>query len=429
MNGPTPNAARDASNGPLSSLRVVEIAHPRTGFAGKLLADMGADVILVEPPGGSMLRRVGPFAGDLPDLNRSLPFWYDNTSKRGVTANLDHPEGRTLLARLLERADVAIEAEPPGQLDTLGLGYRACAERNPRLIWCSITPFGHTGPYRDFAMTDLTSMALSGIMAVCGYDDVPGAPPIRPDGGHSLHIAGVYAAIAILIALLDRDASGRGQWIDLSIHEACAGTTEGAFPNWEYFRRPVLRQTGRHAAPRPTPPWQVRAADGRYVNMIGSGLPRNPRAWKPLVRWMAEYGMQGNLDDPSYEVVMTENPYQRGPHFAHVAELIARFIAALPAEEAYRRGQALHLPYAPVRSPDENLDDPHWHDRGFFVDVAHPELGRSFTYPGLPYLFEGTPGRVRHRAPLLGEHTLAIYADELGLTREELRELFERGAI
>src|SRR5579875_746034 len=154
MNGPTPNAARDASNGPLSSLRVVEIAHPRTGFAGKLLADMGADVILVEPPGGSALRRVGPFAGDRADSNRSLPFWYDNTSKRGVTANLDHGEGRALARRLIDRTDVVIEAQPPGRLDDLGLGYSACAADRPDLIWCSITPFGQTGPYRDLVMTD-----------------------------------------------------------------------------------------------------------------------------------------------------------------------------------------------------------------------------------------------------------------------------------
>jgi crotonobetainyl-CoA:carnitine CoA-transferase CaiB-like acyl-CoA transferase len=418
-----------AGNGPLSGLRVVELADPRTGFAGKLLADMGADVLLVEPPGGSALRRVGPFADDRPDPNRSLPFWYDNTSKRGVTASIDQAEGRDLLRRLITHADIVIEAQPPGRLAALDLDYAACAAERPGLIWCSITPFGHSGPYRDFTMTDLTSIAFSGIMASCGYDDVPGSPPIRPDGGHSLHMAGVYGAIAVLVALLERDASGAGQWIDLSMHEACAGTVEGAFPNWEYFHRPVIRQTGRHSGPNPTPPWQVRSADGIDLNMIGSGLPRNPRTWQPLVRWMAEHDLAGDLEDPLYNTVMTENPYSRGDHFAHIAAMIARFVGAISSEEAYRVGQSLHLPYGPVRSPDENLDDPHWRERGFFVEVEHPELGRTYTYPGLPYLFEGTPGRVRSRAPLLGEHTYDVYVRELGLTPEALRECFEQGAI
>lgn len=422
-------SAAHASDGPLAGLRVIELAGPRTQFAGKLLADMGGDVIAVEPPGGSAARRIGPFADDRPDPNRSLFFWNDNTSKRGVTANLDHPEGRALFARLAERADVVIEAAAPGRLDALGCGYAAFAEPRPELVWAAITPFGGTGPYRDLEMTDLTSMAFGGIMASCGYDDVPGAPPIRPDGMHSLHIAGVYAAIGAMVALLERDDSGIGQYIDLSIHEACAGTTEGAFPNWEYFRRPVIRQTGRHAAARPTPPWQFRCADGTDINMIGSGLPRNPRTWKPLVRWMAEHGKAGDLTDPRYDVVMTENPYQRGDAFAHIARLIGEFVQALPVEEVYRGGQALHLPWGPVRSPDENVDDPHWHDRGFFVEVEHPELGRSFTYPGLPYLFNGTPGRLRRRAPLLGEHSYEVYVQELGLSVEELRAHFERGAI
>jgi benzylsuccinate CoA-transferase BbsE subunit len=418
-----------AADGPLTGLRVLELSHPRTGFAGKLLADMGADVLLVEPPDGSALRRVGPFADDIPDANRSLPFWYDNTSKRGVTANLDHAEGRALIRHLIDRADVVIEAQPPGRLDALGLGYAACAEEHPELVWCAITPFGQTGPYRDLLMTDLTSMAFSGIMASCGYDDAPGTPPIRPHGDHSLHMAGVYTAVGVMVALLARGENGAGQYIDLSIHEACAGTVEGAFPNWEYFHRPVIRQTGRHSAAVPTPPWQVRCTDGVDLNMIGSGLPRNPRTWKPLVAWMETHGLADDLTDPKYDTVMTENPYSRGELFGHIAAVIARFVGGITSEEAYRGGQGLHLPYGPVRSPDENLDDPHWRDRGFFVEVEHPELGRTVTYPGLPYLFEGTPGRLRRRAPLLGEHTVEVYAHELGLSLEELRERFEQGAI
>jgi len=414
---------------PLAGLRVIELAGERTQFCGKLLADMGADVIAVEPPGGSPARRVGPFADGVPDLNRSLNFWYYNTSKRGVTLSLDHAEGRALFVRLLDGADVLVEAAAPGELAARGCDYAALAADRPALVWAAITPFGQSGPYSAFAMTDLTNMALGGPMACCGYDDLPGAPPIRPEGQHSLHMGGEYAAMGIMIALLERLESGRGQYLDVSIHEACSATTEGSFPNWEYFRRVVMRQTGRHAAASPTPRWQFRCADGRDINMIGGGVPRNPRTWGPLLEWMELHGRAEDLRNPEYDRVMTENPYQRGAAAAHIAAVIGRFVESLPAEEVYRGGQALHLPWGPVRSPDENLDDPHWRDRGFFVEVDHPELGRSFTYPGLPYLFHGTPGGLRSRAPLLGEHTHAVYVQELGLTPEELRALFERGVL
>jgi benzylsuccinate CoA-transferase BbsE subunit len=419
----------DAGIGPLAGLRVIELASERTEYCGKLLADMGADVMAVEPPGGSRTRRIGPFAGDVPDPNRSLHYWYYNTSKRGVTLNIEDHAAPNLLARLVAHADVVIEGMDPSDFRVHELGYRRFGELHPALVWAAITPFGQDGPYRDFQVTDLISMALGGPMASCGYDDLPGAPPIRPEAFQSLHMGGEYAAIAVMIALFERLESGLGQYIDVSIHEACACTTEGAFPNWEYFQRIVQRQTGRHAAAMPTPRWQFRCADGRDLNVIGGGIPRNPRSWKPLLDWMEEKGRIEDLRSPDYAGVMGENPYQRGPAAAHLSAVIGRFIESQPTEEAYRGGQALHMPWGPVRSPDENLDDPHWRDRGFFVEVEHPEQGRSYTYPGLPYRFNGSPGKVRHRAPLLGEHNYAVYVNELGLTTEELRQLFEGGAI
>ena len=429
MTAQTHDQAAQTAPAPLTGLRVIELADARTQFCAKLLADMGADVIAVEPPGGSAARRIGPFVDDVPDINRSLHFWYYNTSKRGVTLSLAHAEGRALFARLVAGADVVIDGAAPGALDALGSGFDAFAAAQPALIWAAITPFGQTGPYRDFTMTDLTSMAFGGPMASCGYDDLPGAPPIRPEAFHSFHMGGEYAAMGVLIALLERLTSGLGQYLDVSIHEACAATTEGAFPNWEYFRRLVIRQTGRHAAPSTTSRWQFHCADGRDINMIGGGIPRNPRSWPPLLDWMEREGLVDDLREPRYTAIVTQNPYNRGADAAHLAATIGRFVEALPAEEVYRGGQALHMPWAPVRSPDENLDDPHWRDRGFFVEVAHPELGRSVTYPGLPYLFLVSPGRISRRAPLLGEHTYEVYVRELGLTPDELRPLFEQGVV
>lgn len=427
------DASTATEHGPLAGLRIVEIGGERGQWAGKLLADMGADLVKVEPPAGAAERRIGPFAADLPDPDRSLFFWAANTSKRGVTLDLDHPDGPPLLRRLLDGADVLLESLPPGAAASHGLDPAALAAEHPRLVVASVSPFGQTGPWRDFAATDLTQIALGGPMASCGYDeeDAPGAPPIRPDGHHAAAIAGVYAANAIMTALLERDRSGLGQLIDVSVHEACAATTEGAFPQWEFTGNIVRRQTGRHAQPAFTQPWQHRTADGRFINLMGGGIPRNPSSWRPLVQWMAAHGMAGGLDDPRYEQTIYLPPTERGENWdaAHVMETLHAFIRSIPAEEAYRGGQAARLPYGIIRSPEENLSDPHWVDRGFFVQVEHPELAASYPYPGVPYAFSRTPGAPRHRAPLLGEHNVQVYCGEVGLSRHELRRLFEAGVV
>lgn len=420
--------------GPLTGLRAVEFGGPNGQYCGKLLADMGAEVIKVEPPGGDAARRTGPFAGDLPDPNRSLHFWYYNTNKRGITLNSEHPDGRALLLQLIGRADIVVDASLPAESERLRLRYDDLVTAGalpPTTLYTAITPFGRTGPWRDLASSDLIHLALGGVMASCGYlpEDVPGAPPIRPDGGHAAHMGGVYAFIGTLVALHHRNLTGEGQLLDVSIHEACACTTEGAFPNWEYFQRLVVRQTGRHAAPMLTPRWQYLATDGHYVNMIGGGIPRNASAWRPLLDWMESKGGADDLRDPRYDVVMSENPYRRGDHSSHVAEVIGRFVESITAEEAYRGGQGLHMPWAPVRSPEENMRDPHWHDRGFFVETDHPELGRKVTYPGAPYRLTRSPWSLRRRAPLLGEDNVAVYTGDLGLSREQLRVLFETNVI
>lgn len=419
--------------GPLSGVRVIEIGGENGQWAGKLLADMGAGVIKVEPPDGCRERRIGPFAGDSPDPNRSLFFWASNTSKRGVTLDLDHPDAPALLRRLLAGADVLIESLTPGALAAKGLAPLDLVDEFTGLIVASVSPFGQSGPWRDFAATDLTQIALGGPMASCGYDieDDPDAPPIRPDGHHAAAMAGVYAANAVLAALLDRARSGAGQSIDVSVHEACAATTEGAFPQWEYSGQIVRRQTGRHASPTYTQPWQHRGTDGRYINLMGGGIPRNPTSWRPLIRWMAEKGLAGDLEDPRFEQTMYVPIAERrgNPDVAYVMDTLHTFVRSLPAEEIYRGGQAARLPYGFIRSPEENLSDPHWQDRGYFRTLEHPETGQAYPYPGVPYRFSITPGGPHNRAPLLGEHNVAVYVGELGVSREELRRLFEAGAI
>ena len=196
------------------------------------MADLGADVIKIEPPGGQRTRSVGPFLNDIPHRERSLSFWHYNTSKRGITLNLETSEGKDLFRRLVPSTDILLETEAPGYLPSLGLGYEALAGLNPRLIVCSLTPFGQTGPWRNYQTSDLLQLAAGGQMGCCGYDpeDVPDAPPIAPGGGNAWHIGSHFAYIAIMAAVCYRDVIGEGQYIDASMHEACALTTEAAVP-------------------------------------------------------------------------------------------------------------------------------------------------------------------------------------------------------
>jgi crotonobetainyl-CoA:carnitine CoA-transferase CaiB-like acyl-CoA transferase len=410
------------AQGPLAGLRVLELADEKGQFCGKLLGDLGADVVKIEPPCGERCRHVGPFLDDIPHPERSLSFWYYNTSKRGITLDLETADGRRLFARLAARADVVLETFRPGYLESLGLDHAALREPNARLIMCSLTPFGQTGPWRDYLSSDLLHMAAGGEMASCGYDDadVPNAPPIAPGGGNAWHMGCHFATMAIMAALAYRTVSGQGQYIDASIHEACALTTEAAIANYVYRGEVLRRQTGRHHAAGATPRTQFRAKDGIYVcALVGGRL--NPKFVRDLAELLDSYGMEGDLKDPKYQdqTAITENT-------SHIIDdLIASFIASLPAEEVYHAAQERGFTWGAVRAPEALLDDAHLHDRGFWKQVEHEELGRSFIYPGEAAIYGDSPWRISRRAPLIGEHNAEIFCGELGLSRAELSVLAE----
>ncbi len=418
------HGAGSADTGPLHGLRVLEIADQKGQWCGKLMADLGADVVKIEPPGGESTRQVGPFMGDLPHPERSLSFWHYNTSKRGVTLNLETEDGRSLFRRLASTADVILETLPPGVMPSLGLGYDDLKRENPRLIMCSLTPFGQTGPWRDYLTAEMVQLAAGGQMGCCGYDEeVPDPPPIAGGGGQAWHMGSHYAYIGIMAALVYRTATGKGQYIDSSIHEACALTTEPAVPIYIYRGEVVLRQTGRHAFPTIRPKTQFRCKDGKLVNlMMGFGIP--PRELRVLAEWMDGYGVADDLLEEQYS-----DPAVIQEKTDHIIEVMGKFIGGLTQEEAYHGAQERGVNWGAIRTPDELLDDGHLHDRGFWVNVEHPELGRSFTYPGPAGIWNDSPWRISRRAPLVGEHNEEVLCGELGLTRADLGLLAEGGAI
>ena len=412
--------------GPLTGLRVLELTSEHAQFCGKLMADLGADVIKVEPLGGQETRNVGPFLEDEAHPERSLYFWHYNTSKRGVTLDLNSPNGQDIFRKLSATAGLVLESFPAGYLSDLGLGYETLAKDNPGLIMCSVTPFGQDGPWRDYQTSDLLHLAAGGQMASSGYDveDIPDAPPIAPGGGNAWHIVSHYSYIAIMGALYHRDFTGEGQYIDVSVHEACSLTTEGAIAIYLSTGEVVRRHTGRHASADMSPGIQHATNDGGYINTTRSGSNLTPARIKVLGEWMDGYGLaQDLLDDKYQDPAVVE---VSGQHFADV---LKNFFANMPLVEAYEGGQELNFPWGAIRTMEEIMGDPHLQDRDFFVPVEHPELGREFIYPGPAAIYNASPWSISRRAPLIGEHNQEIFGGELGLPQADLEELKSSGVI
>jgi crotonobetainyl-CoA:carnitine CoA-transferase CaiB-like acyl-CoA transferase len=411
----------------LSHVKVLELGDEKGEFCGKLFAGAGADVIKVEPPAGAPTRSIGPFYHDEPDPERSLYFWHYNFGKRGVTLDINAAEGKELLRELLPQTMVVIDSLPLDILENLGLTWDALQKLNSGLIYVRITPFGRSGPWRDYKANDLVHMALGGEMMHCGYDPKPDltydTPPISPQMWHSNHIAGNQAFIAALAALFARGQTGRGDFIDIPIHQAISCCTEHDVECFEFTGRPYLRLTGRHARPEPDAPTQYQTKDGRYhcviVNPFAGGF-------EAAVELLQRKGFADDLGSDQYKD--PESRKNREFHH-HFYGQIGKLIAASNVEDTWHEAQDLAIPWVPVRKPEENLSDPQWQTRETFGEVHHPELGRSFTYPRSPMLSEECPWRTGPRAPILGEHNEAVFGGMLKKSADELKRLRERKVI
>jgi crotonobetainyl-CoA:carnitine CoA-transferase CaiB-like acyl-CoA transferase len=248
-------------------------------------------------------------------------------------------------------------------------------------------------------------------MTMNGYDpeDAPGAPPIRGHGDQGYNTACHFAVIGILAALLHRDATGEGQYIDCSMHEALSSTTEVGLPYWFYKRQDVIRQTGRHASAIHTEPWLYPAKDGRYVLIFGVG--RDNASWNKIKAWFQSEGFGMQFSEARFDSPQARQPARGAPEAAEVMAEVGRFIAAHDAEYVYRGGQEIGQAWGVVRSPDETLGDPHWHDRGFFVGTTGEGVEEPALMPGAPYIFSSTPWELRRPAPRLGEHTAEVLSE------------------
>ncbi|MDP3747704.1 MAG: CoA transferase [Phenylobacterium sp.] len=395
---------------PLTGLNVIELAEDPAGeYVGRLLAEMGARVIKLEPPQGAPSRAVGPFARGQTGPDASLNFWFYNSNKASVTVHLGGPDGTAPLVALLGRADIFVCTLQPAALKAAGLDLEALTQTFPKLIVLSVTAFGLTGPWADYKSSDLVALAAGGPLNSCGYDD-HSIPPIRPGGNQGYHSAASFAHIAVMLALLERQKTGLGQLLDVSMHEACAVNVELANPYWFYPKVQVKRQTCRHAQPSPTQPALFRCADDRFVYFVL--IVAEPKSWEALVRWMDGHGMAAQLTEPDFSDVA-----YRQANFDQIQELVECFFLVHGSDEMYKEGQAMGLPIGVLNAPEDLFADEHLIARKFFVDVEHEGVG-TVPYPGAAYRFSTFGEVARTAAPKLGADTKAVLAEFATKTTE-----------
>ena len=388
---------------PYAGLTVVELSdNPSGEMTGLQFVNLGAEVIKVEPPEGAPSRHTGPFVDDRPDPDRCLAYWYYNGGKRSVVIDLERDVGRTDLDGLLAAADVFVIAVHPRRLRQLGLDLPAIVDTYPGLIVVSITDFGLSGPWAEYQSSDLVALATSGLLITSGYDD-HSIPPIRPGGNQAYHTAASFAHQAVLLGLLQRQRSGGGGLIDVSIQEAAGLTVELANPYWFYPRALVQRQTCRHAQPVPTQSAIFRCADERWVYF--ALILSDPKPWNALVQWMDSHDLALDLKDAAYDDLA-----YRQQNFPYIQGLVEVFFLLQDSSDAYHEGQRRGLPIGVLNAPEDLFNDEHLRAREFFHPVDEP--GKvTVQMPGAPYRFSTLSTVAPQPAARLGEHSDQLLGD------------------
>jgi crotonobetainyl-CoA:carnitine CoA-transferase CaiB-like acyl-CoA transferase len=399
------------SEAALAGVKVLEYAEMVSGpYCTKLLADLGAEVIKIEKPGaGDEARRRGPFLNDIPHPERSGLFLYLNTSKLGITLNLETPTGKRVFTELVKDADILVEDTAPDTMERLGLGYDTLSGINPSLIMTSITPFGQTGPYRGYKAHHLNTYQISG-QAQFSYAEKRSLDqaPVKGGGYVGDYDAGLSGAVATMTALYGRGLSGVGQHIDVSKEEALISLDRvdiGAFAN---DREAASRRRGMLGGLMP-------CKDG-YVVIVAP----QQHQWEALVKLM------GNPEWALGEKCQDE--FARSQNAPELQPLIEEWMLRHTRDEIYHRGQSFSCPVGPVNSAADVFNSPQIKERGFFVELEHPETGRLI-YPSAAYKFSETPWRVSRAAPCLSEHNQEVYCRRLGYTSEELASMMASGVI
>lgn len=396
---------------PLTGYRVLDCTDEFGAYAAKLLVELGADVVRLEPPGGDPLRRYPPFADE--QARVSLYHAHFNAGKRSVTLDLRQEEARACLQGLVGTCHAVFEAGPVRDLLSTRVGVAWLRGARPDLVLVSITPFGLHGPHRDEAGGDLVVAAQSGLLWLNGRPD---GPPYRPGGEQAAHMASLVAANAALLGIFDQQRTGRGCHLDVPASFAASlatlQTANANFATW-HGRIPARRGFG-------LPPFRhiFRAADGWVA------LTALPGQWDNLVRLLKDHSAAADLEHPAYR----DGDY-RHEHAAHLNEVVEAFTCRYPKQELCETGQRAGVACVPVNTVADLASDPFLHGRGWFREMAHPELGRTLTYPGPPFRLGSRQAGPRRPAPGVGADNHDLWVGELGMTAETFAVLRATGVI
>lgn len=393
----------------VDDLRVLDLSQGIAGpLCARLLGDFGADVIKVEPPGGECGRRMPPFFHDDPDPEKSLFFLLLNLNKRGITLDVERPEGAEVFKALLGQADVVVESFPPGHLARLGLDHAALERENPGLVMTSITPFGQSGPYSRYEGDEIVAYAMSGLMAISGTTD---REPLKHGGFQAQYEAGLNGALATLFALVLRDATGEGQHVDVSIQEVVSSTLVANQPFYSWAggvqsrRRPGGALFG-HVMP---------CQDGYFVSQAGGGA-----SWDDVADFYGRAELKdGRFGDADQRIVNGQ---------ALDAILLEATRDRTMAEMFKSASEQYRMLFGIVQTPADLADCPQLDARGFYQEVDHPVIGK-LRVPFRLWNMTPTPATYARPSPMLGQHNPEVYGDLLGHADDDLRRLRDSGVI
>ena len=405
-------------SGPLEGIRVIDLTRILAGpFSTMLMADMGADIIKVEQPGaGDPARGNGPFlspdGAESSEQQFSTYFMSINRGKRSIAIDLSKPKGREVLLKLAETADVLIENFRPGTMQKLGLDYEVVKVRNPRIVMCSVSGFGQSGPYAHRPALDVIVQGMGGMLSITGE---PGRGPVRPGASIGDITSALFATIAIQSALLERHNSGEGQYIDISMLDCQVAIMENAFMRYFTLGQTPQRIGTRH--PSSTPFQAFQTADGHVVVAIMGG---STDQW-PL--FCAAIDHVELIDDERYTT-----GWSRTQHYDELIPVIEEVMREKTTSEWVELLSDMGVPVGPVQDIAEVANDPQVNHREMFVELPHPVLGQV-KFTGNPIKMSRTPSGPRRVPPQLGEQTSEVLTADVGLSPEEVAELFNEGVV
>jgi CoA:oxalate CoA-transferase len=400
--------------GALSDLKIIEVGEMVSApYCGKLLADLGADVIKVERPKvGDRARTRGPFPKDDPHPEKSGLFLYLNTNKRGITLDLAQAEGMELLERLAADADVLIHNVMPSDMDRVGLTYDRMNRANPNLVMTSITPFGLSGPNRNWRAEDLTVWCAGGVCVLNGGGaEHADLPPLKTFGQQSGYQAGVHAVVPTLAAAFARLGGEAGQHIEVSAQDAIISQLEMTFEYWPYMKM-IATRLGQ----KPIQPVETMQCKDGYIYLCCI----EEHQWRGFVEIM------GSPEWAGEEIF--KDRLTRAQNWDVLKVFLEEWVSQQTVRDLYRKAQAKRVPFAPVSTMGDLLSNEHLKSRGFFVEITHPVAG-THKYPGAPLKYHRTPWQLRTPAPTLGQHNAEVFGAKLNLSQGRIDELKRRDVI